>query len=601
VTKIDDARRNRRRLAPAFAAALRQGRAALDESPPNPPDPPERVRFAGFTLDLQRHALFDASGQAVELRPQAQEVLHLLASKAGQLVTKQELLAAVWPQVVVTEDSLVQAIGDVRHALGDAGHRVIRTISRRGYRLVADAPPPATDPAPPPGAASQERRWGKRAGWAFAALAGMAVLGAGLLMARLQWPGPDADGTPLARKPSIAVLPFKAPPDQADGGVLAQDVAAELVAELARSPGLRVVSTQSSFQFDVARTPLAEIGRALRSRYIVDGSVRRVGERLRIAVQLLDSQDGQLVWSASHWADPSTLAAAQQALVGRVAGTLQSRVSRTEERRALARPAKSLDVIVLTAHGKAMMQRYSAQGMREARRLLQQALALDPQHAPAWAYLGMTDTIDIGLRLTGEWDQRRAGEMLAHVQRAITLQPDLTVAYVALSQAHGLIGNFDDALGAAQECFRLSPYEAGCFYVLGATQLRMGDAKAAEGNLAQALDRNPLPPAFLTAFYATALWADGRQEEALRIAGDCLAKAPDFFRCRQDRIAALVELGRGDEARQEGARLLAQLPGMTARQFGAGFADSALALRQRRIAAALQAGLPMDSAHAGVR
>jgi TolB-like protein/DNA-binding winged helix-turn-helix (wHTH) protein len=574
----------------------------LDESPSNPPEPPEQVRFAGFVLDLPQRALFDASGRTVELRPQAQEVLHLLASRAGQLVTKQELLAGVWPQVVVTDDSLVQAIGDVRHALGDAGHRVIRTVSRRGYRLVADAPPPATRPMPQQGVASQGRRWRSPAGWAPAALAGVAVvLGAVLLLGWPLWPGREAGGAVPDGKPSIAVLPFKAPPDQVDGGVLARDVAAELVAELARSPDLRVVSAQSSFQFDVARTPLAEIGHALRSRYIVDGSVRRTGQRLRIAVELLDSQDGQLVWSASHWADPSTLAAAQQALVGRVAGTLQSRVSRTEERRALARPAKSLDVIVLTAHGKAMMQRYSAQGMREARRLLQQALALDPQHAPAWAYLGMTDTIDIGLRLTGEWDQRRAGEMLAHVQRAVTLQPDLTVAYVALSQAHGLIGNFDDALGAAQECFRLSPNEAGCFYVLGATQLRMGDAKAAEGNLAQALDRNPLPPAFLTAFYATALWADGRQEEALRIAGDCLAKAPDFFRCRQDRIAALVELGRGDEARQEGARLLAQLPGMTARQFGAGFADSALALRQRRIAAALQAGLPWDSAHAGVR
>src|SRR5687768_1721654 len=77
----------------------------------------------------------------------------------------------------------------------------------------------------------------------------------------------------VAPRPSIAVLPFKSPPDQAEGTVLARDVAADLVAELARSPDLRVVSSQSSFQFDAARTPLAEIGRALRSRYIVDGTV----------------------------------------------------------------------------------------------------------------------------------------------------------------------------------------------------------------------------------------------------------------------------------------------------------------------------------------
>lgn len=574
----------------------------MDPSPLNPPAAPQPIRFGGYALDLSRQALLDAAGRVVELRPQAYEVLRLLATRAGHLVTKDELLAAVWPSVVVTDDSLVQAVGDVRHALGEAGHRVIRTVARRGYMLVADAveAPQAEPPASPQPPVEPPRHAARLHRPMVAGLAAVTVA----VLAGLAWwwwargpgEGLDAAGSP---KPSIAVLAFKAPADQPDGGAVAREVAADLVAELARSPDLRVVSTQSSFQLDVARTPLADIGRTLRSRYLVDGTVRRSGDQLRIAVELLDSRDGQLVWSVQHEVDRTTMAAAQRALVGRVAGTLQSRVTRTEERRALAQAPRSLDVFVLTAHGKAMMQRYSAEGMREARRFLQQAIALDPDYAPAWAYLGMTDTIDIGLRLTGEWDTRRAGEMLQHVQRAIALQPDLTVAYVALSQAHGLVGRFDDALAAAQECFRLSPNDAGCFYVLGSTQLRLGDSRAAVENLAQALDRNPLPPAFLPAFYATALWAEGRLEDALRVTGDCLAKAPDFFRCRQDRIAALVELGRLPQAREEADRLRAQVPGMLAKHFGDGFAESAAALRQRRMAAAVQAGLPGPDGPAG--
>jgi adenylate cyclase len=307
------------------------------------------------------------------------------------------------------------------------------------------------------------------------------------------------------------------------------------------------------------------------------------------------------VWSSSHTVDRTTLGAAQQALVSRIAGTLQSKVSRTEDRRALAQPPKTLDVIVLTAHGKSMMQRYSAQGMREARRFLEQALAIDPDYAPAWAFLAISNTVDIGLQLTGEWNRSRGPEVLTQVQRAVALQPDLPMAYAVLADTQGVLGNFDAALAAAEQCRRLSPNDAVCFYVLGSAQLRIGQVELAVRNFEQALDRNPLPPANLPAFYATALWASGRLEEAVRMADDCLAKAPNFGRCRQDRIAALVELGRVGEAREEAARLLAQYPQMTAQQFRLVLADPATALGERRIAAAQVAGFPMDASlpHAG--
>lgn len=550
---------------------------------------PPRLALADFVLDLGREALLDAQGQDVELRPQAYRVLRYLALNSGRLVTKDELMASVWPGSVVTDDSLVQAIGDVRRALADAGHRLVKTVPRRGYMLVA-APPSAEVPVPGDDTASAGAGRGRR--WIALGAALAVLLIAGVLWQGLAWFANAPPGARPGGPPSIAVLAFTGPPGDPDADALARDVAADLVSELARSPGLRVVASQSSFQFAGGQTPLAEIGQRLRSRYIAAGTVRRDGERLRMVVELLDSQDGQVIWSSSHFVDRTTLAATQLALVGRIAGTLQTKVAGTEQRRALAQPPKSLDAYVLVARGRAMQQRYTAQGMRDSRRLFEQALAIDPDYAQAWAYLGITNTVDIGLRLTGEWDERRLDEVLAQIRNAIALRPDLPIAYLALAQAQGLARNFDAMLAAAQRTCELSPNDAECFFILGHAQYRMGQVEAAARNFEQALDRNPMAPAYLPAFYATALWGSRRLEEAVRVADECLAKAPDFWRCRQDRIAALVELDRVPEAREEASRLLAQSPQMTAERFGSTFADTATDLRQRRIAAARAAGVP---------
>jgi len=549
-----------------------------------------RLALADCVIDLGQETLLDARGREVELRPQAYQVLRHLALNAGRLVSKDELMAAVWPGSVVTDDSLVQAIGDVRRALGEAGHRIVRTVPRRGYMLVMAAVNPELSPL---GGEARPAAPGPLPRWLT--LGGVLAL---LLLAGVLWQGGAGNGSAPARAdlggpPSIAVLAFKGPPDDPDGDVLARDVAADLVSELARNSGLRVISSQSSFQFADGQTPLAEIGQRLRSRYIAAGTVRRDGEQLRMVVELLDSQDGRVVWSASNWVDRTSLGATQLALVQRIAGTLQTRVSLSEQRRALAQPPKTLDAYVQVAHGRSMLQRYDAQGMRDSRRFFEQALAIDPEYAPAWAYLGITNTVDIGLRLSGEWTFSRLGEVLTQIRRAIALQPDLPIAHLALAQAQALDRNFDAMLAAAQQTCRLSPNDADCFFILGHAQYRLGQVEEAARNFEQALDRNPIPPAYLPAFYATALWGSWRLDEAITAADDCLARAPAFWRCRQDRIAALVELGRVQQAREEASRLLAQMPRMTADQFASTFADSASALRGRRVDAARLAGFPM--------
>jgi DNA-binding winged helix-turn-helix (wHTH) protein/TolB-like protein len=537
----------------------------------------------GFVLDLRTLALRDSAGRALELRPQAFDVLRVLAARAGQVVTKDELLAAVWPGVVVTEDSLVQAVGDIRRALGAAGHRLVKTVPRRGYLLAgeADVAAPRAPPVPSAGRSlsSSAIKW-------IGALAVAATVVLGFVAWWSPWHTPNPAAT---RTPSIAVLPFKAPAP--DGEALARDIAASLVSELARSPDLRVVSTQSSFSVAEKNPSLLEISRALRSRYLVDGTVRRERESLSLVVDLIDSHDGRVVWSSAHEVGRHGLADAQRALAARIAGSLQVRMRAREEGRALEQPPSSLDVMGLTAQGRMLLRQYTAQSIREARRLLERALELDPQYAQAWVALAQVNNVDIGLRLTGEWDRSRSAEVVAQVQRAIALQPDLPMAYSALSEAEGVAGHFDASIAAGEKCVQLSPNDALCVYVLGAARLRMGDIAGALTHLGHARDLNPAAPAYLPAFHATALWAARRFDDALRATDECLMLAPDFVRCRIDRISTLVELGRLDDARGETARLRQRFSNVTVDHFAVGFAESAAALRARRVAAASAAGV----------
>ena len=543
-------------------------------------------------IDLDREVLLDAAGCTVDLRPQAYGVLRHLAAHTGRIVGKAELLDAVWPNVVVTDDSIVQAVGDARRALGPQGHAMLRTVPKRGYMLVAAAVGPAVEssvgtvtPAPPASAPPRHSRW-------------LFPLGCGLLVLILvvagwaSWESGRQDKTVgTEARPSIAVLAFKDPQRLPDGDLLARGFAEELVAELARGPDMRVVSHQSSFPLTTSGTQLEEIGRRLRSRYLVDGTVQREGEQVRIAVQLLDTVDGRVVWSSAHAVGRDAVPSVRRELAARIAGTLLSKVRRTEERRATRRPPSTLDVMVLTEHGKSAMLRYSAEGFRAARRFYGQALAIDPDHAPAWANLAIVNTVDIGLRLTGEWRRDRLPEVLDQARRAVSLDPELAIGWVSLAQVQALSRDYPAAMASARRCFDASPNDADCFFILGKAELESGDPQAALRLLEEAVDRNPLPPTALPAFYATALWANRRYDDAIRVADECLARAPDFWRCRQDKIAAFAEAGRQREAEAEVRLLMKQAPEMRAESFAV-FSLSSAALRERRVAAAMAAGMP---------
>ena len=256
----------------------------------------QKFKFGEFVLDLGRGTL-QRSGEYIGLRPQAFEVLACLATRNGKLVSRDELLNAVWDNVIVTDDSLTQCIVEIRKAIDDEAHTIIRTVPRRGFIF---NPPEtiATDAASnsDPSAGSRADRWQMlRIGGATAVIAVIAMLSIGNME-----PGLLVGTTGAGVSPnSIAVLPFADMSEAGNQQYFGDGIAEEILIQMAAYPDLVVTARTSSFRFRDRQADAIDIGRSLNAAYVIEGSIRRSGSRLRITAQLIETQGGTHEWSRS--------------------------------------------------------------------------------------------------------------------------------------------------------------------------------------------------------------------------------------------------------------------------------------------------------------
>lgn len=276
------------------------------------PIPGTLRHFAGLTLDREQGCLRRGAVE-IELRPKTFAVLCYLADRPGRVVGKGELFAALWPGVTVTDDSLVQCITELRRALADHEQRLIRTVPRRGYRLVATVPEEARDAAPSgPGAARIRERW-------LASLSplarGMVLASGAILIPWLLW----LTAAGVVGTPSVAVLPFDAGEGDALCERFADGVMELTLTELAALQHLDVTAGSSAKVYADKAVDARQIGRELAVRYLIEGAVRCDSRRVRVTARLIDAGSGRLAWAES-WDRPMADPFAVQAeLAGEVA------------------------------------------------------------------------------------------------------------------------------------------------------------------------------------------------------------------------------------------------------------------------------------------
>jgi TolB-like protein/DNA-binding winged helix-turn-helix (wHTH) protein/Flp pilus assembly protein TadD len=391
--------------------------------------------FGEYRLDLKRGALLKA-GVDVRLRPKSFGVLRVLIERRGELLTKDELLHAVWGQVIVTDGALTQCLIDVRRAIGDESQRMIKTVPRRGYIFdvpvaVSDGVPAEERPALARSASDIDERGAAPA--AQPRLRSLrrnlvAVMLASLVPVAIWW-GVDSRGTvavpPVERgvaaqvpSNSIAVLPFVNMSDDPDSEYFCDGISEEILNRLAGFPELHVIARTSSFALKDSGLDVRKLSGLLGVRYLLQGSVRRDGGHVRIAAQLVDDS-GVQVWSKAYERELRGVFAIQREIAEAVATNVVPKIMARSS--VEPEPQPNLEAYQHYLAGRAIFDRRQPRYEQHAEEQFRRAVAIDPDYAEALAELAILWAFDPGTAQQAE----------QAIERALSLEPDLARAYAA--------------------------------------------------------------------------------------------------------------------------------------------------------------------------
>jgi adenylate cyclase len=381
--------------------------------------------FGNFRFETASARLWQNDAE-IKLTRKAALVLGALLERPGEPVSKSELFASVWRGTVVSDDALVTCIQELRRALGDDSKQpvYIETRHRLGYRFLAPVAGTAT-------------------------------------------------GTVLAGTATIAVLPFADMSPERDQDHLCEGLAEELIDALTHVEGLRVAARTSSFQFRGSHD-LQEIGRKLGVGSLLEGSVRKAGDRLRVTVQLIDIATGYHKWSEKFERSAADVFAVQDEIAEKVAQLLRGGSLNARERRALHRQPTAIETYERFLRGRMRMHTMQQPHMDEARSLFERAIELDAEYAPAWAGLAMLHA------LLYEWWGSHDADLQAADRAsgiAMELAPDLAEAHLARAYALSNMRRYPDACAHFEAAMRINPNLFDTYYYYGRAAFAAGDTE----------------------------------------------------------------------------------------------------------------------------
>ncbi len=264
---------------------------------------------------------------------------------------------------------------------------------------------------------------------------------------------------PLPSKPSVAVLPFANLSGDPDQSYLSDGLTEDVIADLSRFQSLFVIGPESSLAMKDRTVGPAQVARDLGVEYLVEGSLRRAGETLRVTVQLIDPQTGHRLWAERYDRPFAEVFEVQDEIVGNIAGALSVNIEHARVERTRHLPRETLDAYDRCLRAKQGILAYSVEGYAEAKELLHSAVELDPDYAPAWAWLALVYDKDVCF-IPGLDPEESIGKACACAEKAISLDRKSATAYIALSWAQMHKGNFELARDLLEQATELSPYDS---------------------------------------------------------------------------------------------------------------------------------------------
>ncbi|WEX91246.1 tetratricopeptide repeat protein [Sinorhizobium garamanticum] len=388
---------------------------------------------------------------------------------------------------------------------------------------------------------------------AFTQLPALRTIGADLTDGLVRLAG----GEPVDARPTVAVLPFDNMSGEAGQAYFADGLTEDIIANLARNPELQVIARNSTFALRGQAEDIRRIGERLGAGYVVEGSARRAGDKLRVVAQLIDARSGAHLWSRTYDRRVEDVFAVQTDLTAEIVSHLVSYVRQSEVSNVAERPTENLQAydLVLKARDRYKHGSKDAEALMAARALLHRALELDPGYAAARANLGMTYIVDFMQNLSGRATRTDVETGLSEARQAVRLDPNLAVGYQVLSFGLSVAGDYAGAMQAAQRAVELNPNDPDSLMALAKAQVRFGSYDEAVRNAGRARRLHPMAPEYYTYVYGQALYAAGRLDEADQVLRECLIRAPREADCLLIHTAVLTRRGDVQGARRAMAQL----------------------------------------------
>jgi TolB-like protein len=474
-----------------------------------------RYLFEDCVLDTDRRELFRGS-RPVPVEPQVFDLLVHLLRNRERVVSRDDLLAAVWHGRIVSESALGTRINAARSAVGDSGEmqHLIKTLPRKGIRFV--------------GTVREE---------GSAAQAPLAIA------------DPSRQSPALPDKPSIAVLPFTNMSGEPEQEYFADGISEDLITGLSRIRWLFVIARNSTFLYKHRAVDVKDVSRALGVHYVLEGSVRRAGKRLRISAQLIDAMTSGHHWAERYDRELGDIFVVQDEITRSVAAAIEPHLLAAEGVRALARSADDVGAWDLVARAQAHFWRLTHPDHQAAVTVLERAVGTYPDYAPAQSLLGFRLVFAVHMG----WVDRDRGLLTGHqhATRAIALDDRDSWGYIALGYWAMMERRTEESIAAFRRAISLNPSSAVAHSHLSHIFAFAGRDREAIEHGEDAIRLSPLDPdmALFLGAMAVAHYTAGRFTEAVRYTAEALRLRPGFQGAQRLRCASLAQAGLVDEAR----------------------------------------------------
>jgi TolB-like protein len=461
-------------------------------------------RFGDHALDTESLRLTE-SGEEIAVEPQVFSLLQYLVEHRDRVISKDEIIEHVWEGRIVSDGTLTSRINSVRRAVRDDGksQAVIRTFPRRGVRFVATVSENAHVPEATPS---------------------------------------------LPAMPSIAVLPFENRSDDPQQEYFSDGMAEDLITDISNISGLFVIARNSSFAFKGQTADVKEIAEKLGVKHILEGSVRKMGTRLRVNARLIDAAIGGSVWAQRYDGDIEDIFQFQDDIREQIVSALKIRLTPNDIARGERKPTDSVEAYDLFLRGRANANRLSRETILEAIECFEAAIEIDPDFADAFGFLSFCLFMGYAFLSPGfENGLDRAYEM---AEKGVELDATSAISLERLGWNQAFKKHHDQSVATFGKAIALVPNDAQLHATFGQILNYYGDPSRAREMLEKSFELDPLYPPGWEFQLAHSCFLLNQFEEALEKYRFVTERLPKFVPCYLFMASTLVELNRMDEARE---------------------------------------------------